>query len=101
MDRRPELHHTLKVILGSDNVYFQPKANVQMKYPAIVYARDYAQTIFASNLPYRHTKRYSVTYIDRDPDSLVPEAIAQLPMCIFNRHFVADNLNHDVYNIYF
>ena len=101
MDRRLELHELLVNILGSTNVYFQPRANLQMVYPAIVYSRDYAKTIFASNLPYVNEKRYSITYIDRNPDSVVPDKIAMLPKCIFNRHYVVDALNHDVYNIYF
>ena len=101
MGQRLQLQSILEELLGSRNVYFQPSANVEMDYPAIVYARDYAVTQFAGNLPYRYTKRYQVTYIDRDPDSVVPEKIAGLPMTVFTRHFKADNLNHDVYNVYF
>jgi hypothetical protein len=72
-----------------------------MKYPCIVYNRDEAVTKFADNSPYRYTKRYQVTIIDRDPDSDIPGKVAALPQCLFNRFFVADNLNHDVYNLYF
>lgn len=72
-----------------------------MKYPAIVYKRDTADTQFAGNIPYRNTLRYQVTVIDRDPDSDIPVKVAALPMCLFNRHFVANNLNHDVFNLYF
>lgn len=82
-------------------VYFQPPANVQLAYPCIVYKRDFANTQFADNSPYRRNKRYSVTVIDRNPNSLVPDKIAELPMCIFERHFVTENLNHDLFNIYF
>ena len=101
MGQRLQLHEIFVEILGSTNVYFQPPSNVEMKYPAIVYGRDYATTQFAGNLPYRHMKRYQVTYIDSNPDSPVPDKIAELPMCVFTRHFKADNLNHDIYNIYF
>lgn len=101
MAQRLQLQSLLETTLGSRNVYFQPGSNVEMQYPAIVYSRDYATTNFASDLPYHMRKRYQVTYIDRNPDSLVPDKIATLPMCIFARHFKADNLNHDVYNIYF
>jgi len=72
-----------------------------MNYPAIVYQRDDVDTVFAGNLPYRHTKRYEVTVIDRDPDSPIPDRIAALPLSSFNRHFVTENLNHDVYTLYF
>ena len=83
------------------NVYFQPPTNVQMQYPAIVYKRDTAVTEFAGNRPYRYTKRYQVTIIDRDPDSPIPDKVAALPSCIHNRFFTADNLNHDVFILYF
>lgn len=99
MGLRLELHALLKTF--SDNVYFQPPANLRMVYPAIVYERDDIDTSFAGNLPYRHTKRYQVTVIDRDPDSDIPDKIAQLPLCSFSSHFVTDGLNHDVFALYF
>lgn len=101
MGRRLELQALLESLAGNRNVYFQPPSNIQMKYPAIVYQRDYADTLFADNNPYRRTTRYMVTVIDKDPDSEIPGRVAQLPMCLFSRHFKADNLNHDVYNLYF
>lgn len=99
--RRLELQALLEDLLGSRNVYFQPPANVKMQYPAIVYSRDAADTQFAGNRPYRRTKRYQVTVIDRNPDSPVPDKVAELPMCAFERFFTADNLNHDVFGLYF
>jgi hypothetical protein len=72
-----------------------------MQYPCIVYNRDSVDTEFADNTPYRHTKRYQVTVIDRNPDSGVPDKVAALPMCSYDRFFTADNLNHDVFNIFF
>jgi hypothetical protein len=101
MDLRLDLHTILVDILGSSNVYFQPPPTVIMVYPSIVYRRDYAETIFAENKPYQHRKRYQVTVIDRDPDSIIPGKIAALPMCIFDRFYTADNLNHDVYKLFF
>jgi hypothetical protein len=101
MDRQ-QLHDLLKSIIGSGGkVYFQPGTNTTMAYPCIVYQRDMADTKFADNSPYRHTKRYSVTYIDQNPDSEVYDKIANLPMCLFERHFTAEDLNHDVFNLYF
>lgn len=96
---RLQLQELLETL--TPKVYFQPPANVQMEYPCIVYARDYADTRFADNSPYRHTKRYQVTVIDRDPDSDVPDKVAALPLCRFDRAFVADNLNHDVFRLFF
>jgi hypothetical protein len=102
MAPRLQLQALLNEILGPSGVaYFQPPANVRMTYPCIVYQRDDANTKFADNKPYGYTKRYQVTVIDRDPDSPIPDKVAELPMCLFDRAFVADNLNHDVFNLYF
>jgi hypothetical protein len=99
--RRVTLQTFLENLIGSSNVYFQPPSNLSMQYPCIVYSRDSAETLFADNSPYRNTKRYQVTVIDRDPDSILPDKVAGLSLCSFERHFTADNLNHDVFNLYF
>lgn len=72
-----------------------------MQYPCIVYQRYNAVTQFAGNHPYRRTKRYQVTVISPDPDCPIGDAVAALPMCVHNRFFIVDNLNHDVFNLYF
>lgn len=100
MEQRLKLQTILET-LGAKKVYFQPPSNIQMAYPAIVYSRDSMWSEFASNLPYTHKKRYQVTVIDKNPDSLIPDKVRRLPLCSFSRHFVADNLNHDVFNLYF
>lgn len=108
MGLRLDLHNLLIHILETQEepversrVYFQPPANVQMSFPCIVYRRDAAETLFAGNNPYRFTKRYEVTVIDRDPDTEIPDRVAALPMCLLNRTFAADNLNHYVFTLYF
>jgi hypothetical protein len=83
------------------NVYFQPPASVQMQYPAIVYELARADTQFADDRPYNVTKQYSLQLISEDPDESIFDALAALPLCAHERHFVADNLNHEVFNIYF
>ena len=88
-------------MLGSRNVYFQPPYNVQMQYPCIVYQRDSARTEFAGNRPYNYTQRYQLTHISRDPADETLAKIAALPMTSYSRFFVADNLNHDVFELYF
>jgi len=87
--------------LGSDEVHFQPPTNIIMNYPAIVYKRDDARTQFADNIPFRIEKRYQVTVIDRDPDSVIPDKVAALESATFDRHFTANDLNHDVYTLFF
>lgn len=99
MGQRLELHAILLGFVG--NVYFQPPANTRISYPCIIYSRDFADTKFADNRPYNHTKRYMVTVIDRDPDSVIPDKVASLPGSTYNRFYTTDDLNHDVYNVFF
>lgn len=101
MAHRLELQELLVSVSGIDNVYFQPPPTVQMVYPCIVYRRDYELTNHADDLPYKQMKRYIVTVIDRDPDSAIPDKISGLPLCVYDRFYTADNLNHDVYKLFF
>lgn len=99
MGLRLDLQKLLEEI--TTNVYFQPPTNVQLEYPCIIYKRDFADTQFADNLPYAHKRRYMITVIDQNPDSEIPGKVATLPMSLFNRFYTVDNLNHDVFSIYF
>lgn len=99
MAPRQQFDAILKAICP--HVYFQPPANVQMEYPAIVYRRDPADTKHADNKPYNVTKQYEVTLITRDPDDTIWGPLSALPTARHDRFFVADNLNHDVFNIYY
>jgi hypothetical protein len=101
MGQRVHLQELLEDILGSRNAYFQPPANVQLLYPCIVYERMTADSMFAGNKMYRYTKKYQVTVIDRDPDTAISDKVATLPMCSYRQFFKADNLNHDVFDLYF
>lgn len=101
LERRLELHSKFVALLGSHNVYFQPSSNVQMKYPAIVYERNVIDNKHANDNPYAQSLGYTVKVIDKNPDSEIVKKVAQLPMCRFDRHYVADNLNHDVFTLYY
>lgn len=99
MSRRLELHEILCEVLGSRNVYYQPPESVKMKYPAIVYSRQDIENTFADNGVYKQSDIYQVTVVDPDPDSEIVHKVSLLPMCIYDRHFTSDNLNHDVFTI--
>jgi len=101
MGTRADFQTLLETLLGSRNVYFQPPPTFQMNYPCIVYNLDDIDTLFANNVPYKLEKRYSLTVIDRDPDSLIVDKVASLEKCLFDRHFVNDNLNHYIFIIYY
>lgn len=101
MGNRIELQKLFESLLGSRNVYYQAPASVQMKYPAIVYSRDDIFNHHANNNVYSQSIGYVVTVIDKNPDSEIVKKISMLPMCMFDRHYVSDNLHHDVFTLYF
>ena len=101
MASRLDLQSLLESILGSRNVYFQPPASIQMRYPAIVYSLYDIDNTFADNSVYAQTNAYTVTVVDKNPDSEYVKKISMLPMCNFERHYAVDNLNHYVFVLYF
>lgn len=100
MASRLTLHEIFCEILGTRNVYFQPPPSVQLQYPAIVYRRRVIDNRHANNNVYMQSPAYEATVIDFDPDSPYVEALSKLPYSAFDRHYEADNLNHDVFIIY-
>ena len=99
MGQRQQLQSLLELIV--EPVYFQPPSNISLTYPCIIYSRDGSRPEFAENALYLHTKRYTVTVIDRNPDSTLPDKVEELPMCSFNRFFATENLNHYVFTLFF
>lgn len=83
------------------HVYFQPPENMLLEYPCIVYRGDGGDTQFADNAPYIRKRRYQITVMDENPDSPIPDKVAALPLCTYDRDYTADNLNHFVFNIYY
>lgn len=101
MSNRLKLHELLCEVLGSRNVYFQPPESVKMKYPAIVYSRNRIDNEHANDGVYIQSPSYAITVIDKNPDSEIVDKVSRLPMCRFDRHYIADNLNHDTFTIYY
>ena len=101
MASRLNLQTELETILGSRNVYYQPPESVKMKYPAIVYSRKNIDNIFADDTVYTQNHSYELTVIDPNPDSEIVMKVSRLPACTFHRHYTADNLNHDVFRLYY
>ena len=101
MGRRLDLHSTLVSLLGSPNVYFQPPATIQMKYPCIVYERVTDQSKFADNKLYLSKRQYTVTVIDPNPDTDISDRIKGLPLCKLNTVYTVDNLNHYPHTLYY
>lgn len=94
-----ELQTMFEEMLGSRNVYYNPPADIRMKYDAIVFRRSQINNIFANNIVYGQSHRYEITVITRDPDAEIIQKISRLPRCGFDRSFVSDNLYHNVFTI--
>lgn len=97
---REELQQILETILGSRNVYFQPPESIKLKYPCIIYEKTDIEIVKANNKNYLFNERYTVTYITDDPDSDLTYNLLELPYCNYDRRFVSNNLNHEVFTIY-
>ena len=100
MANRPALQTLLEKLLESRNVYFQPPESIKMNYPAIVYSLNTVDKLHANDNAYKLLTAYSVTLIDKDPDTRFLAPILTLPYCSFNRFYRADNLNHWVFTLY-
>lgn len=101
MANRIELQKVLEALLQSPFVYFQPPESVKMHYPCIRYNFSDYDTKHANNIKHFIRKQYTITYIDTNPDSTIPDQLEQMAYCSFVRSYKADNLNHWVYELYY
>lgn len=100
MADRLELHSVLQELLGSSNVYYQPPESIKMQYDAIRYSKKTVDSKYANDRKYSMIDCYEVIVISRLPDNPVIKKLLSLPYCSYDRHYVADNLHHDVLTIY-
>lgn len=101
MADRLELQSLLEELLGSRNVYYMPPEGTKMKYDAIRYVKSNIRKDYANDGTYSMRDVYELTVIAKLPDHPVIKKLLALPYCSHNRHYVADNLNHDVLTIYY
>lgn len=101
MDRRSSLQTLLENTINSTNVYFQPPTSVKLEYPCIIFMLSSDKTSYANNNLYLNKNKYTVTIIDRNPESTLFDKIKFLPLCSFDRSYIANNLNHYVFSIFF
>ena len=101
MASRLELQNTLIDLLGSNNVYYQPPESIKMAYPAIRYSKSDIRVNKADNTNYLTKNCYEIIVIDTKPDNPVLNKLLELEYCTYNRNYKADNLNHDVFTLYY
>ena len=100
MADRLALHSVLQELLGSSNVYYQPPESIKMQYDAIRYSKKTKHSKYANDRKYSMIDCYEVMVISRLPDNPVIKKLLSLPYCSYDRHYIADNLHHDVLTIY-
>ena len=101
MASRLKLQSKLEELLGSKNVYYQPPESIKMEYPAIKYSVDGIDKKTANDTAYLLNKRYQIIVISKKPDHPVIDKLLRLPMCRLDTHYISDNLNHDVFTLYY
>ncbi len=106
MDRRlkldAELRELLQEQLGYVHLYFQPTENSRMQYDAIIYRQNTFDVRFANNRSYNIRYEYQVIAVSREPDSTLPRAIQErFPLCSPGRKYMADNLYHFPFTLYY
>ena len=115
MERRSDLLiQELMNLLGTDKVYFQTSSDAGsnddqpyiftgIEYPCFIMERVTAYQPRANDRNYLFRPGYQVTYINQDePDPEMLEIVMQhFAHVAYQRHYVSDNLHHDVFMIYY
>ena len=100
-ERRLLFDEMIKEVTGLTHVYYDPPESVLMEYPAIVYKKTKMPALYANNKKYVKSIAFEVQVICEDPDTIYVDKVQDIKFSAFDRHFVADDLHHDVLTIIF
>ena len=102
VNKRLYLQDELEALMGPQHVYFQPPASVHLAYPCVIYNLQAGDMKHADDSVYAYTNRYELMFIYRKPNmEIVEKVMRTFPMCSISRIYVADNLYHYVFNLYY
>lgn len=102
MATRLQFRDRLQEVLGLDHLYFAPPSGFKMEYDCCVYKIARRPVKHADNIRYLKHIAYECMLIFRDPDSDLPEKLMDgFPLCEWNRRYMADNLTHEVFIVYY
>ena len=100
MSKRYDLQRELEKY--ADNVYFQPPSSIKMTYPCVVYNKISKFREYGNDQAYIKIQGYSVTVMDRDPDSLIADDLEDhFTHCAITQYFTNDNIHHTVLELYY
>lgn len=88
---------------NTGKVYFQPPSSVQLNYPCWVVERSKVYQPKANDKTYLFRPGYKCIFMnceEPDPDVLY-EISRRYENCHYQNHYVKDNINHDVFLIYY
>lgn len=97
-----EFVEVLETTPEDSRVYFNPPQKLAMKYPCIRYSLSGIDTQRANDTLYNYTNKYDGVVIDKNPESPLPlKILERFPMCSFGKPYVAENLNHFPFTLYY
>jgi len=99
MGQRLDLQQELVAIMGANPVYYQTPGDVNLAYPCVIYELSSVNTGHANNKPYRFSKAYTLTLIDRNPDSPYVALLLAFETANLARTFTTQSLNHWIFEI--
>lgn len=83
-------------------VYFQPPANLTLKYPCIIYNKTGKERKYSNNGLYFVKQEYQLMVIEKNPDSKVADDIEEkLQYCEIRQYYTVDQLNHTILNLHY
>lgn len=101
MGDRIILQKKLEGFLVREKCIINLQDSIKMRYPAIRYNRKDIDAKYANNKIYSSMTAYEIVLIDANPDSVFIQKIMELPFCSYDRHYTAENLNHEVFTLYY
>lgn len=102
LERRLQLQSKLEEVIGSRHVYFQPPETMRLEYPCVVYFKNALPVKYANNKIYKKKQAYTLTYVDKNPDSEMPNTILHAFSFIrTDSYYRTEGLNHTKFTLYF
>lgn len=96
-----ELQTKFMELLGTNSVYYQPPTSQKLKYDCIVFSKKEIRVKRANDSVYSKDNYYEGIVIARDPDPEILDKLIMLPYCNLDRFYIADNLYHYPFTIFY
>lgn len=103
MKHKNDVGDILSNVIGDEDlVHFQPSESIKLTFPCILFKFEGFKDFFANDGRHMLREKYSVTHVYQNPEAdLKEEILSAFLFASFDRQYIADNLYHDVYTIYY